>query len=254
MVSKEIFPPTPYRTATVRGRKISFVDPVDVIRELFGRLKDLSDMKFEHEPHGGDIDHPCRAKRFRQCHRYAFASSCFGLCASFPIIGYPYLALRYMRARARKHRIDHRDCRLILPVFYIDGHVQNPSRSASVTGIYMTLANAGKKEMHSAESRILLCELPKGVDEIEAIRVVIVRPMRLLERGFDVYFRADSRMRRCYGSAYSILGDHPEMARLAGTYMLTVAPYNGGLTIPPPQTRSVLRADEFGLGGMPVLP
>jgi hypothetical protein len=67
---KEIFPPTPYRTATVRGRKISFVDPVDVIKELFGRLKDLSDIKFEYESGGGDIDHPCRAKRFRQCHRY----------------------------------------------------------------------------------------------------------------------------------------------------------------------------------------
>jgi hypothetical protein len=132
-----------------------------------------------------------------------------------------------MRVRARKHGINHNDCRLILPVFYIDGHVQNPSRSASVTGIYMTLANAGKKEMHLAESRILLCELLKGVDELEAIRVIITRPMRLLERGFNVYFRADSRVRRCYGSAYSILGDHPELARLAGMLFKLCSIWNG---------------------------
>jgi hypothetical protein len=144
---------------------------------------------------------------------------------------------------------------LILLVFYIDGHVQNPSRSASVTGVYMTLANASGKEMHSAQSRVLLCELPKGIDELEAIRVIITRPMRLLERGFDIYFRADQRMRRCYGSAFSILGDHPELARLAGE--VSVVNERSFDLLPqiafcsPPSHN---RAGEFGLGGLPVLP
>ena len=119
------------------------------------------------------------------------------------------------RAAAQGRRPE--DCRLILPIFYIDAFEQNRSRNRSVVGIYMSFANASMEETEAAESRYLLCLVPLNVDLFDALRLVIIAPMRLLERGYDVYFKAEDTTRHCYGSVYCILGDHPSQALCAGT-------------------------------------
>ncbi len=57
-----------------------------------------------------------------------------------------------MRSRAKKHGKNPNECRLLMPVIYIDDHVKNPTRSGSVTGIYVGWANAGKDELQAAHS------------------------------------------------------------------------------------------------------
>lgn len=126
------------------------------------------------------------------------------------------IVFRMFITRAKAQHLNPYDCKMVLPVIYCDGFEQSRSRNASVEGIYMSFANASMEEQMSAESRILLCEVPTGCDLMEAFNIVVVEQMRLLERGIDIYFEDLGKSVRCYGSIFCILGDHPSQAKLAG--------------------------------------
>ena len=55
-----------------------------------------------------------------------------------------------------------------------------------------------------------------NVDLFDALRLVIIVLMCLLECRYDVFFKAEDAMCHCYRSVYSILGDHPSQALCAG--------------------------------------
>jgi hypothetical protein len=101
-------------------------------------------------------------------------------------------------------------------MFYLDAFEQSRSRQVSVVGIYMSLANMPRAEYQRANSRVLLALVPKRLNLFDAIWLVIIGPMRLLEQGVDIPFVAEGVVRRCYGSAYAILGDHPSQMEMAG--------------------------------------
>jgi hypothetical protein len=62
---------------------------------------------------------------------------------------------------------------------------QARSHHASVEGIYMSFTNAPTTEHHTANSRILLCEVPTGCNVFEAIHIIIIEQMQLLEQGIN---------------------------------------------------------------------
>ncbi len=72
-------------------------------------------------------------------------------------------------------------CCMVLPVFYIDAFEQAQLRHASVEGIYMSFTNSPTAEHCSANLRVLLCEVPTGCDVFEAIQIIIIEQMQLLE-------------------------------------------------------------------------
>jgi hypothetical protein len=127
---------------------------------------------------------------------------------------------RLFKLRCKAQGQDWRKCRMILPILYVDGFEQHRSRKASVEGIYMALANMSKEELLSKESRTLLCEVPPGCDLKEAINIVVVDAMRLLERGINVDFNGETV--RCFGSLFCVIGDHPSQAKLAGNNPLSL--------------------------------
>lgn len=177
-------------TETKTGVKqpLFFVSPIDVIRDRYTSGLGSSDV-FAYQ-HDSRRLHTSNCGRFRECERLFKA-----------------------RARAQGKLLDR--CAMVLPMFFIDAHEQQRSRHASVEGIYMSFANAPTAEHRTAKSRVLLCQVPTGCDVFEAVQIVIVQQMRLLERGVDVEF-AGSGTTRCYGSTYAVLGDHPSQAKLAG--------------------------------------
>jgi len=66
------------------------------------------------------------------------------------------------------------------------------------------------------ESQYLLCLVLLNVNLFNALRLMIITPMRLLKHGYNVFFKAKDTMHHCYRSVYSILGDHPSQALCAG--------------------------------------
>ena len=82
----------------------------------------------------------------------------------------------------------------------------------------MSFANASMDEMEIAESRYLLCLVPQNINLFNTLQIVIITPMRLLKRGYDVYFKADNTMCHCYSLVYCILGDHPSQVLCAGMF------------------------------------
>jgi hypothetical protein len=60
--------------------------------------------------------------------------------------------------------------------------------------------------------------VPQDVDLFDALWIVIIVPMCLLECGYDVYFKANNTMCHCYGSVYCILGNHPLQALCTSTF------------------------------------
>ncbi len=79
----------------------------------------------------------------------------------------------------------------------------------------MLFVNASMEEMEATELRYLLCLVLLNVDLFDALWLVIIVLMCLLECGYDVYFKAEDMMCHCYGSVYCILGDHPSQALCA---------------------------------------
>jgi hypothetical protein len=78
-----------------------------------------------------------------------------------------------------------------LLVFYIDAFKQNWSWNRSIVGIYMSFMNASEAEYECTKSHYLLCLMPLNVDLFDMIRKVIIAPMRLLERGYNVHFAVE---------------------------------------------------------------
>ncbi len=95
--------------------------------------------------------------------------------------------VRLYNNRMQALRMSRKQCRMVLCTFYIDAFEHQRTRNASVVGVYMSFANASKEECLAAHHRYLLCLVPKHMDVFEAIRAIIIRPMRLLERGFPVH-------------------------------------------------------------------
>jgi hypothetical protein len=122
-----------------------------------------------------------------------------------------------MRLHASRHGLDPEECRLLLPVFYLDAFEQSWSCNKSVIGIYMAMANMPVAEYRKADLRILLCLVLKTISLHTAIREIIIKPMCLLKRGVNFMFKAEGKSRQCYGSAYAILGDHPSQMEMEGS-------------------------------------
>ncbi len=200
---------------TKKKKPLYFISTINIIKERYksscGRDDDFY---YRHNQHWS---HPCNCGRFQECKQYS--QLLFFLFFLIKLIT-NYSFTRLFRARARAQGRRPGQCRMVLPTFYIDVFEQARSRNASVEGIYMSFANAPTSEHRAASSRILLCEVPPGCDLFEALRIVVIEPMRLLERGIDVEFKSAGIM-RCYGSIYCVLGDHPSQAKLAGRCNLT---------------------------------
>ncbi len=77
-------------------------------------------------------------------------------------------------------------CKMVLGTFYIDAFKQHGTQQLSVVSIYMSIAGASREECMAAKSRYLITLMPKVMDIFEAISIVIIEPMRLLERGIEV--------------------------------------------------------------------
>jgi hypothetical protein len=82
----------------------------------------------------------------------------------------------------------------------------------------MSFANALMDEMEITKLRYLLCLVLQNINLFNALQIIIIAPMRLLEHGYDVYFKADNTTRHCYSSVYCILGNHPLQVLCAGMF------------------------------------
>lgn len=98
----------------------------------------------------------------------------------------------HYRAKSQGWRLA--DCQLILLVFYINTFKQNWLQNRSIVGIYMSFTNASEAKYKCAKSHYLLCLMPLNVDLFNVIRKVIIAPMRLLKRGYNIHFAAEGIM------------------------------------------------------------
>ncbi|ELR25712.1 uncharacterized protein ACA1_326700 [Acanthamoeba castellanii str. Neff] len=69
----------------------------------------------------------------------------------------------------------------------------------------MSFANVSREELEAVESRYLLCLMPLNINLLDALRLVIITPMRLLKHRYNMYFKAEQVTRHCYSSVYCIL-------------------------------------------------
>jgi hypothetical protein len=122
-----------------------------------------------------------------------------------------------MKQHAQQHNKDPDQCRLLLPVYYLDAFEQSCTRQKSVIRIYMAFTNMPHAEYKTTASRVLLTLIPKTINLWNAVHHIIVKPTQLLEQGVDIRFSAEAQDRRCYGSTYTILGNHPSQMEMAGT-------------------------------------
>ncbi|ELR13517.1 uncharacterized protein ACA1_247210 [Acanthamoeba castellanii str. Neff] len=83
--------------------------------------------------------------------------------------------------------------------------------------------------MEITESRYLLCLVLQDVDLFNALRIVIITPMRLLKRRYNIYFKANNTMCHCYGSIYCILSDHPSQALVYDAHVVMLKDSNEGV-------------------------
>jgi hypothetical protein len=82
----------------------------------------------------------------------------------------------------------------------------------------MLLMNKSSKQLQRTGSRVLLCVLPSGVDTLDALEHIAVKPLRKLEKGIRIYFKDGGESVRCYGSLYQFNGDHPAQAEVASMH------------------------------------
>ncbi len=120
------------------------------------------------------------------------------------------------RAAVQGQRLE--ECQLILPMFYINTFKQNRSQCQSIISIYMLFTNTSREESEAAESRYLLCLMPLNTNLFNTLRLIIITPMHLLKRRYNVYFKAKQATHHCYGSVYCILSNHPSQVLCAGTF------------------------------------
>ena len=108
------------------------------------------------------------------------------------------------------------ECRLVMLIFYTDGFGHQQTRSKSIDGIYMCLANLSKEDHERMFTKHVLCYVPKGANLLKALMTIIIKPMLQLKRGLKMYIKADQTSCWCYGSMFAMMGDHPSQAKLAG--------------------------------------
>jgi hypothetical protein len=94
-------------------------------------------------------------------------------------------------------------CCLILPIIYTDGFGINKMCEGQFKGIYMTLVNLSAQDHRQASTKSILCYLPQGANLLEALRIVMIKPLLQLECGIKIYFEGLRQSIWCYGSMFA---------------------------------------------------
>jgi hypothetical protein len=121
-------------------------------------------------------------------------------------------------------RQQRKDCRLLLPIFYFDGVETRWLRGLQNNAIYFTLGNVSITDHLGSAGKVCLCIVPEGADIVAALQEVVIQHLRKLEEGIKLWFMAEECFYWCYGSAFAILGDHPALAKVAGTFPCALTP------------------------------
>lgn len=116
---------------------------------------------------------------------------------------------------------------LLMPMFFIDAYESSPSRVKDSIAIYVCFANASAKELKQACSWKLVCIVPQGDTAffLDVLHHVVVEPIRKLEQGLKISFHALNGVVKCYGSVFDFIGDHPGLAEIMRTMLLTLSVY-----------------------------
>jgi len=105
---------------------------------------------------------------------------------------------------------------LLMPMFFIDASESAPSRLKTSISIFVRLANASTEELKQSKSWKLVCIVPQGDTAffLAVLNEVVVKPIKKLEQGYMIYFKAYDQEIKCYGSVFAFIGDHPGLAEI----------------------------------------
>ncbi|KAL6070329.1 X-linked retinitis pigmentosa GTPase regulator isoform X1, variant 2 [Balamuthia mandrillaris] len=103
---------------------------------------------------------------------------------------------------------------LIMPSVWVDGMEQ--TKSTSVTSICLTMCNLDWSKPSQNPRRRLLALLPPDADIMEAVDLVVVQPLRKLEKGVRMRIDALGGETDVIGSLFSLEGDHMGQIALMG--------------------------------------
>jgi hypothetical protein len=110
----------------------------------------------------------------------------------------------------------HRKQYILVPVILmIDGYSKQGTLKQGSIAIFMTIANLPSSVLRSSQHKYLISLLPLNAHLNNALKTIVVEPLRRLERGCTIHVGLGESLNIC-GSLYCLVGDHPGQAAVLG--------------------------------------